>query len=107
MLDRDRPCCAVAAHPPHLQPASRVPTLVEEAGGSIGRGIGMILSVLSGFVVFAGAFLGFKESGGDFGDLKDMNKLKASFQGSGGSESSPPPPPPPGMTPPPPPPPPV
>jgi hypothetical protein len=79
---------------------------VEAFGGSVGRGIGMILAVISGLVVFAGAFMGFKESGGDFNDLKDMNKLKASFQGSGES-ASPPPPPPPGMTPPPPPPPPA
>ena len=56
---------------------------LESAGGSVGRGIGMILSVISGLVAFAGAFLGFKESGGDFNDLKDMNKLKASFQGGG------------------------
>jgi hypothetical protein len=48
--------------------------------------------------------MGFKESGGDFNDLKDMNKLKGAFQGS--SDSAPPPPPP-GMTPPPPPPPPA
>ncbi len=81
---------------------------LEAAGGSVGRGIGMILSVISGFVAFAGAVIGFKESGGDFNDLKDMNKLKASFQGGGGeSAPPPPPPPPPGMTPPPPPPPPA
>jgi hypothetical protein len=78
---------------------------IEAFGGSVGRGIGMILSAISGFVAFAGAFMGFKESGGDFADLKDMNKLKGAFQGSG--ESAPPPPPPPGMTPPPPPPPPA
>ena len=80
---------------------------IESIGGSVGRGIGLILSALSGFVVFAGAFLGFKESGGDFSDLKDMNKLKASFQGGGSESAPPPPPPPPGMTPPPPPPPPA
>ncbi|MEP7047439.1 MAG: hypothetical protein ABI949_12195 [Ilumatobacteraceae bacterium] len=79
--------------------------VLESAGFSVGRGIGMILSVLSGLAAFAGAFLGFKESGGDFNDLKDMNKLKGAFQGSG-SDSAPPPPPP-GMTPPPPPPPPA
>ena len=78
---------------------------LEAAGIEFGRGIGLILSVLSGLVAFAGAFLGFKESGGDFNDLKDMNKLKGAFQGSG--EADPPPPPPPGMTPPPPPPPPA
>ena len=81
---------------------------VEAFGGSVGRGIGMILSVISGFVAFAGAFLGFKESGGNFNDLKDMNKLKGAFQGGATSDSTPPPPPPPpGMTPPPPPPPPA
>ena len=41
----------------------------------------MILSVISGVVAFVGAFLGFKESGGDFNDLKDMNKIKGAFQG--------------------------
>lgn len=78
---------------------------IEAFGGSVGRGIGMILSVIAGLVAFVGAVLGFKESGGDFNDLKDMNKLKGAFQGSG--EASSPPPPPPGMTPPPPPPPPA
>ena len=79
---------------------------IEAFGGSVGRGIGMILSAIAGFVAFAGAFMGFKESGGDFNDLKDMNKLKGAFSGSG-SDNAPPPPPPPGMTPPPPPPPPA
>jgi hypothetical protein len=79
---------------------------IEAAGGSVGRGIGLILSVIAGLAAFAGAFLGFKESGGDFNDLKDMNKLKGAFQG-GSDGSAPPPPPPPGMTPPPPPPPPT
>ncbi len=78
---------------------------IESFGGSVGRGIGLILSVISGFAAFAGAFMGFKESGGDFNDLKDMNKIKGAFQGSG--DSAPPPPPPPGMAPPPPPPPPA
>ena len=73
----------------------------------VSRGIGMYLSVISGFVAFGGAFMGFKESGGDFADLKDMNKIKGAFQGSGSGDSAPPPPPPPGMTPPPPPPPPA
>jgi hypothetical protein len=79
--------------------------LIEASGGSVGRGVGMWLSTISGLVALAGAFLGFKESGGDLNDLKDMNKLKGQFSGAGGS-SAPPPPPPPGMTPPPPPPPP-
>jgi hypothetical protein len=71
----------------------------------VGRGIGMFLSVISGLVAFAGAFLGFKESGGDLSDLKDMNKLKSQFN-VGGDSAGTPPPPPPGATPPPPPPPP-
>lgn len=82
---------------------------IEAFGGSVGRGIGLIVSAIAGFVAFAGAIMGFRESGGDFSDLKDMNKIKASFQGAGGSsgDAPPPPPPPPGMTPPPPPPPPA
>ncbi|MCU1360921.1 MAG: hypothetical protein JWN99_2210 [Ilumatobacteraceae bacterium] len=78
---------------------------IEAGGGDVGRGFGMILSVLSGAAAFAGAFLGFKESGGDLNDLKDMNKIKGQFTGAGGSSAPPPPPPPPGMAPPPPPPP--
>jgi hypothetical protein len=77
----------------------------ESVGFSIDRGFGMYLCVLSGLAAFAGAFLGFKESGGDLNDLKDINKLKAEFGIKGDSAGSPPPPPP-GMTPPPPPPPP-
>ena len=42
--------------------------------------------MISGLVAFAGAFIGFKESGGDFNDLKDMNKIKGAFQGSGGGD---------------------
>src|SRR6185295_18910257 len=81
---------------------------IESVGGSVGRGIGLILSAISGFVAFAGAVMGFKESGGEFGDLTNMDKLKASFasSNSGAESAPPPPPPPPGMTPPPPPPPP-
>jgi hypothetical protein len=78
---------------------------LEAAGISFGRGFGMILSVISGLAAFAGAFMGFKESGGELSDLKDMNKIKGAFQGAGGDSA--PPPPPPGMTPPPPPPPPA
>lgn len=76
----------------------------------VSRGVGLYLSVISGLVAAAGGFLGFKESGGDLNDLKDMNKIKGAFQPAGGSVPPPPPgmtppPPPPGMTPPPPPPP--
>jgi hypothetical protein len=71
----------------------------------IGRGIGAFLALIGAAVALYGSIVGFKESGGDFNDLKDMNKLKGAFQSGG--ESDPPPPPPPGMTPPPPPPPPA
>ncbi len=83
---------------------------IEASGGSVGRGIGMILSTIAGITAAVGAFLGFQESGGDLNDFKDMNKLKSSFgggQGAGPGGGSTPPPPPPGMTPPPPPPPPM
>ena len=80
----------------------------EALGIDVGRGIGMWLSTLSAIVALVGAFLGFKESGGDLNDLKDMNKLKGQFSGAGGDGvAPPPPPPPPGATPPPPPPPPA
>ncbi|MEK7426790.1 MAG: hypothetical protein AAB131_23465 [Actinomycetota bacterium] len=70
------------------------------------RGIGLFLALAAAVVVLVGSVLGFKESGGDLNDLKDMNKLKSSFGGgTDGGGSTPPPPPPPGMTPPPPPPP--
>jgi hypothetical protein len=68
--------------------------LIESAGGSVGRGIGMWLSAASGIAAAAGAFLGFKEAGGDLADLKDPNKLKGAF-GAGGGDTPPPPPPPP------------
>lgn len=74
----------------------------------IGRGIGAWLALVGAGVTTAGAFIGFKESGGDLSDLKDVNKMKSQFGGTGGSSmggGTPPPPPPPGMSPPPPPPP--
>ncbi len=62
----------------------------------IGRDVGMFLSVISGLVVLAGAFLGFTESGGNLNDLKDVDKLKGQFgMSSSPSASAPPPPPPP------------
>lgn len=72
----------------------------------IGRGFGSILTLIGAAVALFGSVTGFKESGGDFNDLKDMSKIKGAFQGGGGDDSAPPPPPP-GMTPPPPPPPPA
>jgi len=72
--------------------------LVESFGFEIGRGIGMIGSAVGCALAFAGAFQGYKESGGTISDLKDMNKMKSQFGGSGGGN----PPPPPGTPPPPP-----
>ena len=76
----------------------------------ISASFGIYLALIAAIGAAYGAFLMFKESGGSLDDLKDMNKIKGSFQGSGssaGSASAPPPPPPPGMSPPPPPPPPA
>jgi hypothetical protein len=67
--------------------------------------VGIYLAVIAAIAALYGGFTMFKEGGGDLSDLKDMNKIKGSFQGSG--DSAPPPPPPPGMSPPPPPPPPA
>lgn len=68
---------------------------LEAIGFEVGRGIGMIGSVVGGCLAFAGALMGFTESGGKLSDLKDMNKVKSQFGGNN--------PPPPGMPPPPPP----
>ncbi len=65
---------------------------IEDMGGSVGRGIGMILSVIAGIVSAVGGVLNFTASGGKFDDLTDVNKLKSSF--SKGDNASPPPPPP-------------
>ncbi len=78
--------------------------LPDEAEDAFSRSAGLFLALLAAIAVVAGSALGFKESGGDLNDLKDMNKMKGQFNsGSGGGNR---PPPPPGMTPPPPPPPP-
>jgi len=63
----------------------------------VGRGIGMILSVVSGIVAAVGGYLNFTSKGGDIKELGDMDKLKASFAKG---DAAPPPPPP--MDPPPP-----
>jgi hypothetical protein len=81
------------------------------AGIEAGRGIGMILSVVSGLVAFAGAYLNFTSKGGDLKDLTDVDKLKASFAkrdaatADEAAEVTAPPPPPPPVDPPTPPPP--
>ncbi len=77
-------------------------------GDQTERGVGLYLALLATAAVAAGCFIAFKESGGDLNDLKDVNKMKSQFGGTGGSSmggGTPPPPPPPGMSPPPPPPP--
>jgi hypothetical protein len=68
--------------------------LIESAGGDVGRGIGMILSVAAGIAAAVGAFLNFQASGGNLKDLTDVDKLKSSFSSSGGDDAPPPPPPP-------------
>ena len=72
----------------------------------ISASFGIYLAVISAAAATYGGFMMFKEEGGTLDDLKDMNKIKGSFQGSG-SAAAPPPPPPPGVQPPPPPPPPA
>ncbi len=69
--------------------------LIESAGGDVGRGVGMILSVIAGLAAAAGAFMNFQASGGNLKDLTDVDKLKASFSKSGGDDEEMPPPPPP------------
>jgi hypothetical protein len=64
-------------------------------GIDVGRGIGMILSVLAGLAAAAGAFMNFQASGGNIKDLTDVDKLKSSFsKGDAGADAPPPPPPP-------------
>lgn len=65
----------------------------DEFGADVGRGIGMILSVLSALVATAGVYLNFQSSGGNIKDFTDVDKLKSSF--SKGDDAPPPPPPPP------------
>ncbi|HWL42878.1 MAG TPA: hypothetical protein VNQ73_08035 [Ilumatobacter sp.] len=54
---------------------------IEAGGGSVGRGIGLIISFIAGIVSLVGGVLGFQASGGDLKDLRDVNKLKGSFGG--------------------------
>ena len=65
--------------------------IIEAAGGSVGRGFGMIVSVISGLVAATGAFLSFQASGGELSDLTDINKIKESFGGSSSAAMPPPP----------------
>jgi hypothetical protein len=69
--------------------------VIEDAGGSVGRGIGMILSTIFGIVAAVGGVLGYKDAGGDLNDLKDFNKIKGAFTKPTDTDPTPPPPPPP------------
>jgi hypothetical protein len=69
------------------------------------RGIGMYGAFVWAAISVAGAYMGFKEAGGELGHLTDMDKMKSSFSGNGDSKGdssgddvggdTPPPPPPP------------
>ena len=66
-------------------------------GVDVGRGIGMFLGVIAAIAATVGAVQNFQASGGNFNDLKDINKLKESFGGGDNSTAGgnmPPPPPP-------------
>jgi hypothetical protein len=67
-------------------------------GGSLDRKVGLFLAIIGAIVALVGSVLGFKESGGDLSDLKDINKIKKEFGmgGDGPAGGSMPPPPPPG-----------
>jgi hypothetical protein len=67
---------------------------LEVLGADVGRGIGLILSVLAGLVVLAGCVLAFTESGGNLNDLTDIDKIKSQFGGSSDHVGGMPPPPP-------------
>ncbi len=68
--------------------------LIESAGGDVGRGIGMIRSVIAGLAALAGAYMNFTAHGGELSNLTDVDKLKSSFAKSDASGATPPPPPP-------------
>ncbi len=55
------------------------------------RGIGMYGAFVWAVIAGVGAFMCFKDSGGELSDLTDMDKIKGSFSGD---DSAPPPPPP-------------
>ena len=56
----------------------------------VGRGIGMILSVVAGIVAAVGGYLNFTSKGGNIKELGDVGKLKGSFSKT---NDIPPPPP--------------
>ena len=66
--------------------------IIEGAGGSVGRGSGMIVSLIGGLVATGGAVMNFQAAGGELSDLTDMNKLKESFGAGDKADDTPPPP---------------
>ncbi len=58
------------------------------------RSVGIFVGLAAALVVTFGGFLVYKESGGTLDDLKDIEKLRASFHHVGSGPASPPPPPP-------------
>jgi hypothetical protein len=52
---------------------------MEMLGVDIQRGIGLILSVISGLVAAAGSIMSFTAGGGNLKDLTDVNKIKDGF----------------------------
>jgi hypothetical protein len=63
-------------------------------GFEVDRGTGMYAAVVWTGIALAGAVMNFTASGGNFNDLKDMDKLKSSFGGKSNGEMPPPPAPP-------------
>jgi len=61
---------------------------IEAAGGSVGRGAGLILSLIAGLVAAAGGVMSFTASGGNLKDLTDVNKIKDAFDGGGDSDDA-------------------
>ena len=60
------------------------------AGDSgVDRGIGMILSFVSGIVAAAGGVMSYTAGGGNIKDLADISKIKGSFDSK---DTTPPPP---------------
>ncbi len=58
------------------------------APDGVGRGMGLIVSFLSGLVAAAGGVMGFTAAGGDLKDLADVDKLKGAFDSDSGSGDS-------------------
>lgn len=66
---------------------------IEALGGNIGRGFGMVLSLICTGAAFAGAVIGFRQSGGDLNNLKNPDWIKRQFGVDSKRSATPPPPP--------------